>query len=318
MEESSQQDASRSVSAFLELVERHQQAFYSFVHKVHTKGEALFNGLMKWIELFLTFIREGFKQPISLEFILPHSGEERAKMISEIDAITLYHYKQKIAYEEKLQRRFGKEGEAHNVDDQMASELLQGATGSFNIGEVMQEEAGEIAGESSEYSSDEETDSEEYETDSGSEEVPTNRQAPPQAQREGGQRIIRPSKSMTFPHTAPADRKNFELPPLPPLPPGVGNNNNNNPFRQGTSARPMGSPVSRSRTAISHQKPKRPQRRPSDSALHAKYRPPDSSAKSYKPHSKTGSANEYPTLVALPQLLPLFVEIIRPQLLNYR
>jgi hypothetical protein len=307
----SQQDASHSVNAFLDLVERHQQAFYSFVHKVHTKGEALFSSLMKWIELFLTFIREGFRKPISLEFILPHGGEERKKMISEIDAITLYHYKLKIAHEEKLQRRFGKEGEALNLDDQLASELLRGATGNFDIGEVIQEEAGEIDGESSEYSSeDEETESgeTEYETDTGSEDSPVTRHPKPPGRSGGGQQLMRPSKSMTFPRTAPADRRNFDLPPLPPLPSGA--EGSSNPFRQAAAAKTAGSPVARSKTAISPQIARRPQRRPSDSALRSKRPSPEAVKKSTQPRSKQVNGNEYPTLAALPQLLPLFVEIV--------
>ncbi|KAJ4478105.1 hypothetical protein J3R30DRAFT_2860798 [Lentinula aciculospora] len=67
-EDLTQEDPSRTVQAFVDLIQRHEQSFYSFVHKVHSKGEGLFDSLMRWIELFLTFMREGLGQPISLEF----------------------------------------------------------------------------------------------------------------------------------------------------------------------------------------------------------------------------------------------------------
>ena len=50
------------VQTFIDLVERHEQSFYNFVHKVHAKGEGLFDSLMKWIQLFLSVFREGFDE----------------------------------------------------------------------------------------------------------------------------------------------------------------------------------------------------------------------------------------------------------------
>jgi hypothetical protein len=40
---------------------------------------------MKWVELFLTAAREGLKEPISLEYLLPHSGKERDEIMAEVD-----------------------------------------------------------------------------------------------------------------------------------------------------------------------------------------------------------------------------------------
>jgi Domain of unknown function in PX-proteins (DUF3818) len=72
-----QDDPQQTVQIFIDLIQRHEQSFYYFVHKVHSKGEGLFTGLMRWIELFLDIVREGLGEPISLEFILPHTGDER-------------------------------------------------------------------------------------------------------------------------------------------------------------------------------------------------------------------------------------------------
>ncbi|KAI9063229.1 hypothetical protein FKP32DRAFT_1666643 [Trametes sanguinea] len=104
-EELSQTDPARTVQIFIDLIQRHEQAFYSFVHKVHSKGEGLFTNLMRWIERFLTLMRDGLGEPISLEFLLPHTGADRENVLREVDAVALYHYKLKVAYEAKLRRR---------------------------------------------------------------------------------------------------------------------------------------------------------------------------------------------------------------------
>ncbi|CDO75602.1 hypothetical protein BN946_scf184858.g42 [Trametes cinnabarina] len=96
-EELSQTDPARTVQIFIDLIQRHEQAFYSFVHKVHSKGEGLFTNLMRWIELFLTLMRDGLGEPISLEFLLPHTGADRENVLREVDAVALYHYKLKVA-----------------------------------------------------------------------------------------------------------------------------------------------------------------------------------------------------------------------------
>ncbi len=83
----SQDNPQQTVQIFIDLIQRHEQSFYYFVHKVHSKGEGLFTGLMRWIELFLDIVREGLGDPISLEFILPHTGDERRDTIKEIDEV---------------------------------------------------------------------------------------------------------------------------------------------------------------------------------------------------------------------------------------
>jgi len=104
----SQQDPSRTVQTFIDLVQRHEQAFYTFVHNVHSKGSGLFDSLMAWIELFLSYARDGLPQPIDLEFLLPDSGPQRQAIMAEVDAVAQYHYRLKVAHEEKIRRRFEK------------------------------------------------------------------------------------------------------------------------------------------------------------------------------------------------------------------
>lgn len=71
---------------------------------------------MAWIELFLSYARDGLPQPIDLEFLLPDSGPQRQQIMAEVDAVAQYHYRLKVAHEEKIRRRFEKGNPAGDLD----------------------------------------------------------------------------------------------------------------------------------------------------------------------------------------------------------
>lgn len=160
----SQDDPQQTVQIFIDLIQRHEQSFYYFVHKVHSKGEGLFTGLMRWIELFLDIVREGLGEPISLEFILPHTGDERRDVMKEIDEVALHHYKLKIAYESKLRRRFGRAG-ADIGDDEKSQEIVGGLVRDVSLGDFMKGGMLDVAAEEEESSDDSEEFSSDYESD---------------------------------------------------------------------------------------------------------------------------------------------------------
>lgn len=148
----SQEDPQRTVQTFIDLVARHEQSFYSFVHKVHSKGQGLFDALMTWIERFLAYARDGLQDKIDLEFLLPAAGEERLQILREVDAVAAYHYKLKLAYEEKVRRRFQKNAA---TDDEAA--LIDGMIASLNLNDSVvgdMEEVGEEDEDSGEESED--------------------------------------------------------------------------------------------------------------------------------------------------------------------
>lgn len=144
------------MQTFIDLVQRHEQAFYSFVHKVHTKGRTLFDSLMGFIELFLGFARDGVGAHVDLECILPHAGEQRMAILHEVDRVCAYHYKLKVAYEEKVRRRFA--GQGANAEE---AALIEGIVSSLNINgsmveEVVQENDEDVSGESEDETSEQE------------------------------------------------------------------------------------------------------------------------------------------------------------------
>lgn len=125
-EELSYTDPTQTVQVFIDLVERHEGRFYNFVHQVHSKGSGLFDGLMHWIELFINFVRGNDRsanddgaltavvnQPgrmggigdVDLEISMPAGGEERKKALEEIDSLVLYAYRLKFLRELKLRRK---------------------------------------------------------------------------------------------------------------------------------------------------------------------------------------------------------------------
>ena len=167
----SQEDPHQTVQAFVDLVRRHEQMFYNFVYKVHSRGGSLFDNLTRWIELFLTVVRDGIGDQTSVEFLLPHTGQEREEIMKEIDDVALYHYKLKLAHEDKLRRRFGRMQKQDNADteDEATAALVQGVVNDISFGDLIDGDADDLAAEasasdgSSDYSS-----SDEYDSDEGS------------------------------------------------------------------------------------------------------------------------------------------------------
>ncbi|TFK55731.1 hypothetical protein OE88DRAFT_1652180 [Heliocybe sulcata] len=343
-EELSQEDPQRTVQAFIDLIQRHEQSFYNFVHKVHSKGEGLFDNLMRWIELFLTVIREGIsdeqgQNKISLEFLLPHMGSEREAIMKEVDDVAKYHYSLKLAHEDKLRRRFGRtqqgvtQGEA-DAEDEAAQALVNGVVQELSFGELITGDVNELAAADSEEDSEEsdeesgsdsedESDSSEYETGSeGSSTEEEKKQAatigrartvghPPTRQRYDSLRPakqsmdstrpaksspLRTSRSMTFSHSQrPSRHHDSDAPPLPPLPP---KDHLTSPRHKPLPPSPK---VPRQRTSVDELR-RRPQ--------------PDTRAqgKTLQRHKKRPEPVKPPELQHIPQLLPLFVEMMRPLL----
>jgi hypothetical protein len=167
----SQEDPRQTVQIFIDLIQRHEQSFYYFVHKVQSKGEGLFSGLMQWTERFLDVVRNGIGDPISLEFILPHAGEERRIIMKEIDEVALYHYKLKVQHESKVRRRFGRAGDVGVAgEDPVAQDVVNGFMHDFSFGDLMKEDAMDMAAEEEESDGSDES-SGEYESGTGDSET---------------------------------------------------------------------------------------------------------------------------------------------------
>lgn len=162
----SQEDPQRTVQTFIDLVQRHEQSFYTFVHNVHSKGKGLFDSLMSWLELFLNYARSGLPSPIDLEFILPtrrkNAGKCWQRWIAWRCTITNSRSHTKKRFDDGsalLQRIMAEWGIGDPIDDE--AELLSSVMASLNIGETTMDEAGDLADEESEEEAEDEEEEEE-------------------------------------------------------------------------------------------------------------------------------------------------------------
>ncbi|KAL7422844.1 hypothetical protein Q5752_002140 [Cryptotrichosporon argae] len=193
VEELSQENPQRTVQTFIDLVQRHEQAFYSFVHNVHSKGQGLFDSLMAWIELFLSYARDGLPHRLDLEVLLPHAEDERARIFKEVDDVAQYHYKLKVAHEEKIRRRFeGGQGQSQAGDEE---ELIRGVLGTLNLGGAVSE-GQEVQEEESE---------EDDDADDGASDISSARSAPQRASANANANPNAPASPLPPPpNSAPA------------------------------------------------------------------------------------------------------------------
>ena len=312
---------------FINLVQRHEQSFYYFVYKVHAKGDGLFDNLTHWIELFIAVLREGLGEPISLEFLLPHMGQERQEILEEVDKVALYHYKLKVLHEDKVRRRFGRAQGQNEADaeDEATQALLDNAISEISLGELGRADADAESNseeESSEYetcSSNEDTDSSDEESEEDEPEV-TSAKVPARTQR--SPRDPRPVVDVVQqPRPPPTRRRSLSLkrirsmgslsnlrrpfetpPPVPPLPKDL-----KNPTRLDSSSSTTRPPtemnVLRSRPLSADVTQSRPSPR----------RPSSTGGRPYltKKKKKKREPLKPPELVHIPKLLPVFVEMVR-------
>ncbi|CAD6898166.1 unnamed protein product [Tilletia controversa] len=161
-EELSYTDAQKTVQIFIDLVQRHEGRFYTFVHQVHSKGSGLFDGLMHWAELFINFVRgsdapsapsepgeegavaSGSKNKgiceVDLEICLPAGGSHRRRVMVEIDALVVYAYQAKLQREAKLRRRIADRevNGAANALSQAASQQRREEDDAVFVGRVVE------------------------------------------------------------------------------------------------------------------------------------------------------------------------------------
>ncbi|KAI9669054.1 MAG: hypothetical protein M1831_000646 [Alyxoria varia] len=112
-------DPNRTVQAFIDLCERHQDDFYKFVHEVHTHDNGLFDKLMGWLEGILEFLRHGpidkKGQPKKIDMNALFEGAvdagviDKDKAIQEIDRLIEWQMARKKWHHDKTRRKMAAE-----------------------------------------------------------------------------------------------------------------------------------------------------------------------------------------------------------------
>ncbi|EPY52018.1 fungal protein [Schizosaccharomyces cryophilus OY26] len=71
------------VERYIDLVKRHEDAFYDFVHRVYMHDSGLFSSLMEWIESIISFLHYGSAYPIDMDEIIRELSPDETNLLSE-------------------------------------------------------------------------------------------------------------------------------------------------------------------------------------------------------------------------------------------
>lgn len=93
------EDATNTAQPFIDLVQRHEDKFYEFVHNVHAQDKSkLFDNLLGYVDSLFSFVANGFPERIDLDKITLDAGittDEYPALKKEIDELCIYHRSRK-------------------------------------------------------------------------------------------------------------------------------------------------------------------------------------------------------------------------------
>jgi hypothetical protein len=264
--------------------------------------------------------------------------------MQEIDEVALYYYKMKLFYEEKLRRRFGRAQArtSADADDAAAQELVDGVVKELSFGELVKEDANDVAAEATESeteSDSEEDEDEDEEEESSSEESdttesydaptpPSKASTPVSRQARNPVQPTEASSSVPRSRSRPNENRNrpmYQQAAQGPLPPTQSSSTPQTRLRPSKSF--SGSPVSTPSSTNPPPVPRIPDKalppapRSAGSNQPPRGTPNHGRMGSNSGHRRTPSAHqkkrkvgprsiEPPELKHIPKLLPLFLEMV--------
>ncbi|KAI9481334.1 MAG: hypothetical protein EXX96DRAFT_566280 [Benjaminiella poitrasii] len=93
------EDATNTAQPFIDLVQRHENDFYRFVHNVHAQDQSkLFDNLLGYVDSLFSFIAKGLPQRVDIEQVVTEAGinsSEYSALKKEIDNLCEYHRNRK-------------------------------------------------------------------------------------------------------------------------------------------------------------------------------------------------------------------------------
>jgi hypothetical protein len=103
-------DITNTIQLFIDLVQRHEQHFYDFVHNVHSQeASRVFDELVQYLDKLFTFVAHGIPGKLDIYHCVEKAGisskQELQSLEQEIDAICDYRYKQKMYHFERQRRK---------------------------------------------------------------------------------------------------------------------------------------------------------------------------------------------------------------------
>lgn len=107
-------DSNTLVQSFIDLCTRHEDKFYKFVHEVHVHDkDLLFIHLMRWIEIILSFLRNGFTSKVDMNvLVFDTPGVDTAIALKEIDSLIQWNKDRKAWNERRIRAKMASAGES--------------------------------------------------------------------------------------------------------------------------------------------------------------------------------------------------------------
>jgi hypothetical protein len=97
-----------SIQLFIDLVQRHEQHFYDFVHNVHSQeASTVFDELVQYLDKLFTFVTDGIPGKLDLNHCIKQAGiDSERELRQEVDRLCEYRYQQKLYRFERQKRKF--------------------------------------------------------------------------------------------------------------------------------------------------------------------------------------------------------------------
>ncbi|PRP77060.1 PX domain protein [Planoprotostelium fungivorum] len=120
-----------TVRMFVDLVKRHQSAFYRFIHEVYTHDNGLFVEVVGWMKRFLDLLRSGFPSQIHLGDLIQETSQKTdvdvGELMWEIETLIRWNAENKRRQMLKMKRI----GKVSSDSSQMGKSLVGNAGWDF-------------------------------------------------------------------------------------------------------------------------------------------------------------------------------------------
>jgi len=125
------QDATNTHQPFINLVQKHEQSFYGFVHRVHAKDQTkLFDNLLGYVDSAFGIISNGLPDRVDLDQCVKNAGitqDEYPLLKQEIDMICNYQREVKQRHLDRTRHKM-----MANTNDQEGKIVLEGILNDFS------------------------------------------------------------------------------------------------------------------------------------------------------------------------------------------
>lgn len=139
-------DVRNTVQPFIQLIERHENNFYRFVHSVHSQDTShLFDDLLAYIDKLFSMMSSGLPGKVDMAKLVQENLNEQqyVQLKEEINKLCNYHLQRKIRHLQRTRRKVlegtGITSELEIGTEQSALELAAAEGNSMGVIEDMEE-----------------------------------------------------------------------------------------------------------------------------------------------------------------------------------